>query len=146
MKKCKMASEASCGKNVCCAFCDEVESCHDRCTDYKEYETCEHAYEEGFELQAFESAVPDAIRVITDITLKKKALEDEEKTMKEKLLAAMETYGVKKFENEHFSITYVAPTTRSTIDSAKLKKDLPDVAEKYSKTSNVKASVRIGVK
>ena len=41
---------------------------------------------------------------------------------------------------------YVAPTTRTTIDSKKLKADHPDIAEAYSKTSNVSASVRITVK
>lgn len=40
----------------------------------------------------------------------------------------------------------IAATTRTTIDSTKLKKDLPDVAAKYSKTSNVSASVKITVK
>jgi predicted phage-related endonuclease len=40
----------------------------------------------------------------------------------------------------------VEPTTRTTIDSKKLKEDLPAIAEKYSKTTVVKGSVRIDVK
>jgi hypothetical protein len=43
-------------------------------------------------------------------------------------------------------MTYVAPTTRTTIDSTKLKKDHPEIAEQYSKTSNVSASVRVTLK
>ena len=44
------------------------------------------------------------------------------------------------------TVTYVKPTTRTSIDSTKLKKDMPEVAEKYSKTSNVKSSIRIKLK
>jgi hypothetical protein len=40
-------------------------------------------------------------------------------------------------------LTYVSPTTRSTIDSKKLKEEEPELVKKYTKVSNVKASVRI---
>lgn len=63
--------------------------------------------------------------------------------LKQVLLLAMENNGIKTLENDLLKITYVAPTTRTSIDSAKLKKELPEIAEKYQKTSNVKASVRI---
>ena len=53
---------------------------------------------------------------------------------------------MKSFETPEIKFTYVAPTTRTSIDSTKLKKDLPDVAAKYSKTSKVSASVKITVK
>jgi hypothetical protein len=66
--------------------------------------------------------------------------------MREKLLEAMEQYGVKTFENDMLSVTYVAPTTRTTIDSTKLKKDMPEIAEKYQKVSDIKASIKITVK
>lgn len=66
--------------------------------------------------------------------------------MKQKLLQAMEEHGVKSFENAKVKFMYVAPTTRTTIDSKKLKADHPDIVEAYSKTSNVSASVRITVK
>ena len=58
----------------------------------------------------------------------------------------MDKYGVKKFENDILKITYVEPTTRETIDSKKLKAELPAVAAKYTKISQVKGSVRIEVK
>lgn len=53
---------------------------------------------------------------------------------------------MKKFESDSVTFTYIAPTVRNTIDSAKLKKEMPDVAAKYMKTSNVSASVKIEVK
>ena len=58
----------------------------------------------------------------------------------------MEKHGVEKWDNEVMTVTYVKPTTRTSIDSTKLKKDMPEVAEKYSKTSNVKSSIRIKLK
>ena len=40
-------------------------------------------------------------------------------------------------------VTYVSPSTRSSIDSKKLKEEEPAIAEKFTKTTNVTASVRI---
>lgn len=40
-------------------------------------------------------------------------------------------------------LTYVSPSTRSTIDSKKLKEEEPELAKKFAKTSNVKATVRL---
>lgn len=76
----------------------------------------------------------------------KKAAEAQAQELRAALMAAMEKAGVTKFENDKIRLTYVGPTTKTSIDSAKLKKDLPEVAEKYTKTSNVKASLRITLK
>ena len=83
---------------------------------------------------------------ISAISKQKKKLEDKEKEVRAALEAAMGQFGIKSFENDILKVTYVAPTTKTTIDSKALKKDKPDVYEKYAKTSNVKASVRITVK
>ena len=40
-------------------------------------------------------------------------------------------------------LTYVSPSTRTSIDSKKLKEEEPELAKKYTKTTNVKASVRL---
>lgn len=93
-----------------------------------------------------QSAVPEAIRIITEISIQKQKLEEQEKLMRKKLIEAMETFGVKKFENAQVAFTYVAPTTRTSIDSTKLKKKYPAIAEECSKVSNVSASVKITVK
>ena len=144
---CKLAIEEGslCGKNTCCYFCDELEDCPNRC-GHPDHTNCEDLVQKETELQVMQSAVPEAIRIITDITLQKKKLDEQEKVMRQKLLEAMETFGVKKFENEHIAFTYVAPTTKTTVDSTKLKKKYPDIAEECSKVSNVSASVRINVK
>lgn len=97
-------------------------------------------------LEIIQDAVPDVLQAISDISVQKKKLDEQEKLMKKKLLEAMEQYNVKSFENEKVKFLYVAPTTRKTIDSSRLKKEHPEIVENYTKASNVKASVRITVK
>ena len=73
-------------------------------------------------------------------------LEEVVKLFKEAVLSEMQLKGIKKFDNGEISITYIEPTTRVSIDSKKLKEELPDVYKKYSKVSDVKASVKISKK
>jgi len=69
------------------------------------------------------------------------------KSFETAILNEMEEKGIKKFDNGQISITYIEPTTRVSVDSKKLKEELPDVYKKYSKESEVKASIKIkGVK
>jgi predicted phage-related endonuclease len=75
-----------------------------------------------------------------EIKLKAEMLEKE---IKQQLLIAMENNGIKKWNNDVFSAIYVAETQRTSIDTKRLKEELPDIAEEYSKTSNVKSSVRV---
>lgn len=143
MMKCKVAIDDENECTNCCYFCDKKDTCNDVCQDIAK--VCEEQVEET-DLQVIESTVPDVLKAITDITVQKKKLEEQETLMKQKLLQAMEEHGVKSFENAKVKFMYVAPTTRTSIDSKKLKADHPDIAEAYSKTSNVSASVRITVK
>ena len=133
--------------NICCGICEKLDTCSVACDTAKmTYEDCVEAEVVTGELKQFESAVPDTIQKITSLLQMKKDLDEQEKQLKQELLKAMETYGVKSFETDHIKMTYVAPTTRSTIDSTRLKKDHPDIVEQYSKISNVSASVRVVVK
>ena len=66
--------------------------------------------------------------------------------MREALEQAMSEYGITSFENEYVKVTHVAPTTKTSVDSKKLKAELPDVYAKYSKTSNVSGYVKISAK
>lgn len=145
MIKCKQAMESSaCGKVCCCLECEEKETCKDVCTELSP--DCEDVFSEETALATMQTEAAAIIKGIVALTLQKKQIEDQEKEMRVQLMAAMEKHGVKSFENDDVKFTYVAPTTRTTIDSAKLRKDLPDVAAKYSKTSNVSASIQIKVK
>lgn len=143
---CKIVG-AECPKNlnICCCTCEDHDECKTAC-DTTAYEDCDYSETITDEVTQFQSAVPETIQKITNLIQMKKDLDEQEKELKQRLVEAMEAYGVKSFENEQIKMTYVAPTTRSTIDSTRLKKDHPDIVEQYSKISNVSASVRVTVK
>lgn len=152
MKKCRevTAETTLCGKDICCYFCADRANCQYACGE--EENPCSSCYDdeaptEGLAtLDAFKVTTGNAIKKIADLELAKKNIENDESALREQLLQAMEKYGVKKFETDAVTFTYVAPTTRNTIDSKALKAEQPDIAAMYTKTSNVKASVKITVK
>ena len=78
----------------------------------------------------------------------KKALEMDLKLkeVKEKMKIAMEENNRLTYEDDFIKITYRKASTRTTVDSAKLKKELPDIYEEYSKTSNVSSSISVEAK
>ena len=82
------------------------------------------------------------------VAFQKEAKEMEEKTkeIKEALKNAMEKYNVSKYENEFIKVTYKSASTRITVDSKKLKEDLPGIYEEYSKIINVSSYVNIDIK
>ena len=84
--------------------------------------------------------------LIKSIEEKKKKAEEQAKELRAELMKAMEANGVKSFENDLIRITYIAPSTRQSIDSAKLKKEQPAIYASYLKSSEVKASLRITLK
>lgn len=150
MKKCNSGSTCPVsGKNICCKSCDKLQTCPDACEDALDLtKTCPDEADEPEQtaLQQFQTKEVNVIQAMTDLLNQKKALEEQEKTVRAKLVEAMDAYGVKSFENEFLKVTYVAATSKTTVDSKTLKKEMPDVYEKYSKTSPVAASVRISLK
>ena len=152
MINCKQAMEDSpCKKLCCCLECESKDKCDIVCSKVEEHEVtepkdCEDAIVDYAELVAFEEKTVAVIQAIADIATKKKELEDQDKKMREQLEAAMDQFNVKSFENDLIKITYVEPTTRINVDSAKLKKKYPEIFVECCKTSEVKGSVRITVK
>lgn len=145
---CKTAESADCPARlqICCGICPDADTCPDKCSCSEDHLNCPDAEVVTDELAPFQSAVPDTIQKITALVQMKKQMDEQEKLLKAELVKAMEAYSIKSFENEYIKMVYVAPTTRSTIDSTRLKKDHPDLVEQYTKTSNVSASVRVTVK
>lgn len=145
MIKCKQAMESSaCGKVCCCLECEERESCKDVCTELSP--DCEDAFNEENALATMQTEAAAVIKAIANLSVQKKQIEEQEKSMKEQLKVAMEKYGIKAFENEVVKFTYVAPTVENRIDSKALKADLPDVAAKYTKQNPKAGYVKITVK
>lgn len=132
----------------CCFECDLKENCEEACqlnpSECGDSTMDEVSEETG--LQVFQQSQLAVLQKIADIETAKKKLEEQEKELKEKLKEAMERCNIKKFESDILNITYVAETTATSIDSTKLKKKYPDIAEECSKTSKKSAYVKVTVK
>lgn len=78
----------------------------------------------------------------------KKTAEAEANEYRQKLYELMQEQGIASWEtvDKAMKITLVAPTTKTGIDSDRLKKEMPEIAEKYSKTSIVKGYVKITIR
>lgn len=88
----------------------------------------------------------DVMKKMAEVSRMKLEVESFEAKLKDELKAAMEANGIKKFENEILSVTYVAPTVRKSLDSKLIKALYPEVAESCTTESDVKSSVRITYK
>lgn len=85
-------------------------------------------------------AVQSALKALDE---QKKELESQENKLKEFLISKFEETGLDSIDNEYFRIKYTPPSTRETIDTKKLKQEMPELAEKYTTVSAVKAKVTI---
>ena len=63
--------------------------------------------------------------------------------VKETLYGTMENEGIKTVDRNKLKITYVAPSTRVSVDSKKLQKEEPEIYKKYVKTTTVAGSIKI---
>lgn len=132
-------------RQICCFHCEEQETCDASCLK-ENPDGCPYKETIGGALTPAEEKALPIMQTIKAIVLQKKELEAKEKAMKEKLKAAMEEFGVKSFDNDLLKVTYIAPTTKTSVDSAKLKKKYPAVFEECSKTSSVSAYIKVEVK
>lgn len=75
-----------------------------------------------------------------------KQLKAQQKKCLDIIKQAMEEQGIKKIENDYFTMTYVYPYEKMDIDKNKLKKDYPQVYADCVKPTQVKAQVKITIK
>lgn len=156
MKLCKKFTDAEskCGKNLCCQFCDDFDTCSFKCDvmdkgcEYMMGESSEERSEttqieaQNAELTKFQPII-DALYTIEKTV---SDLKEKQEEYKEQLKVAMEKFQIKSWDAGKLIFSYVAPSTRETIDSTKLKKDHPDIVEAYKKISEVKSSIRVKLK
>lgn len=101
-------------------------------------------YQENLsEIVAIENKISHAI---ADLQKELNLRKERDENLRNELKVAMKANGVKKFENDVLSITYVAETERVSIDTTRLKAEKPELWNEYSKVSKVSDSVRIKVK
>lgn len=89
-------------------------------------------------------AVKHELQKLREFQITKQEMDNEEKAIKQAIQKAMEDNGIKSFENDDVKITYIAPSQRVSVDTAKLKEE--GIYDYYTKTSEVKASVRLAYK
>lgn len=89
-------------------------------------------------------AVRFALQKLKEFQITKQEMDNQEKEIKQAIQKAMEENGIKSFENDDVKISYVAPTQRVSVDTAKMKEE--GIYDLYTKTSEVKASVRLTYK
>lgn len=129
----------------CCHSCPHFEGCEEACES--EPNTCGEAiFDEEAGLITFQEQQLAVLQQVADLITAKKKIEEQEKNLKDKLKEAMEKFNVKKFESDILNITYVAATSSTSIDSAKLKKKYPTIAEECSKVSAKSAYIKVTVK
>ena len=148
MIKCGVAMNdlPECGKDICCCYCEFKESCgfvEPSCMSG----SCSDQVYVPDEIVKMGTGMQTKLQEVTDVVVQMKKAEEKITEIKTALLKAMEENGIKKFENQQVSFTYVAPTMRKTLDKTKLKKEHPELdLDLYQKESKVSASIRIQVK
>ncbi len=98
------------------------------------------------DLGVSEEELEDLQELMEDIKSKEeelKLLKDKVDKVKETLYSTMEKEGVKTVDRGKLKITYVAPSTRVSVDSKKLQKEEPEIYKKYVNTTTVAGSIKI---
>ena len=95
--------------------------------------------DEAFLTKETVEKIVDFEKIVADIKKKEEAL-------KTALLEEMREKNVIKLETDELILTYVAPTTRESLDTKAIREELPQIYDTYCKLSTVKESLRIKVK
>lgn len=104
---------------------------------------------ENTEIEPIEEALPVSLKDVENKIIKLemdlKTLEAMQKEMKAGLMALMVEHNVKKWSSKRLTITRKLDGTRESLDTAKLKKEYPDVYAECVKVSPTKGSITIKV-
>lgn len=85
----------------------------------------------------------DVVEQIKEFQKIKEKMDLMEKELKANLKEAMESVGIEKFIINGLCATVKKGTTRRSLDTKKLKEDLPDIYEEYLKESPVASSITL---
>ena len=85
----------------------------------------------------------EVVQQIIEFQKAKAKMDLMEKELKSSLKEAMEKVGLKKFIVSGLCASIKDATTRSTIDTKRLKEECPDIYEAYLKTTPVSSSITL---
>ena len=128
----------------CCFICPNKAGCDVTCKQNPD--ACGESENTGTALEAFNNTAVLILNNIAGLIKQKAEIEATEKDMRAKLESGMVEHSIKKIDHEILKISYIDPTTRTSVDSAKLKKTYPHIFDECSKTSDVKGYVKIELK
>lgn len=83
---------------------------------------------------------------IKTLDAEKKKIEAKRDELKAVLIKEMKTNNLKTVDFGEIQITYVAPTSRDTLDGKRLKEEMPELYKDFVKTSPVKESLKITIR
>lgn len=86
---------------------------------------------------------PKAIKEFNNILSAMDVMKEKIDSIKGQIKAEMERRNINQIKIGNRVISYVAPTTRESVDSKKLKEEYPEIWDKCKKVSKVNASIRI---
>lgn len=84
--------------------------------------------------------------IIQRAETEKKSAEEQARALKDAILRAMQQNGVRSVEGNGIKITLIDECEKKQIDTTRLKKDLPEIAEQYTKTVKTAAYLRVTIK
>ena len=73
-------------------------------------------------------------------------LERQQEQMRNEIMEAMKQHDIKSYDMGEIKITYIAQTTRESLDNKTLKVELPEIYEKYKKETQVKEQLKITIR
>ena len=106
-------------------------------------------YSENFQVEVKNSdniVCSESINELLYIEIELKELNKRRDTIKEHILDVMVRTSTKSVKFDNMTITLKEGSVRSSLDSKSLKKDLPDVYDKYVKNTSVSPSLLITIK
>lgn len=133
----------------CCYSCEERETCKSVCA-YDSPDVCENAVDEPepeYLPAMIEKQAEPVMKELRELVVQRKALEEKEKALKDRLKTLMEETDSKSFKNNPFlNITYVAASELTGIDSALVKKKYPAVFAECSKVTKKSSYIKVEVR
>ena len=137
-------------KRIGSADCKKIVKAYVAKEDATPYrEKCFGGVEASTEIEPIEEAMPanlkDAEDEIIKIETQLKQMEERKKELKEGLYELMVQHNVKKWQSKRLQIVRKLESTRESIDTAKVKKQYPEVYAECLKVSKVKGSITINI-
>lgn len=87
----------------------------------------------------------EIVKQIREFEKFKAEMDLKEKHLKQSLKEAFEKYGITSWSTDGLSAKYKSTTTRKSVDTKRLKDELPDIYEEYLKESSVSSSISLTV-